>query len=58
MPTSESAPKKVHWGREWIILIVLTVVGTFVLRTYVVQSYRIPVGVDGEDTARLHAGLQ
>jgi signal peptidase I len=44
VPTSESAPRKVNWGREWIILIVLTVVGTFVLRTYVVQSYRIPSG--------------
>jgi signal peptidase I len=27
-----------------VILIVLTVVGTFVLRTFVVQSYRIPSG--------------
>src|ERR1700690_3519403 len=43
-PERESGPKKVHWGREWIILIVLTVVGTFVLRTFAVQSYRIPFG--------------
>jgi signal peptidase I len=43
-PKSDSAPKRIHWGREWIILIVLTVVGTFVLRTYVIQSYRIPSG--------------
>jgi len=43
-PKSDSAPRKLHWGREWIILIVLTVLGTFVLRTYVVQSYRIPSG--------------
>jgi signal peptidase I len=40
----KDTPKKVHWGREWIILIVLTVVGTFLLRTYAVQSYRIPSG--------------
>jgi signal peptidase I len=39
-----AAPKKVHWGREWFILIVLTVIGTFLLRTYAVQSYRIPSG--------------
>jgi signal peptidase I len=48
MVTTEAVPedtrKKVHWGREWIILIVLTVVGTFLLRTYAVQSYRIPSG--------------
>ena len=48
MVTTEAVPedtqKKVNWGREWIILIVLTVVGTFVLRTYAVQSYRIPSG--------------
>jgi signal peptidase I len=30
--------------REWLILLVLTVAGTFLLRTYVVQSYRIPSG--------------
>lgn len=29
---------------EWILVIVLTFVGTFVIRTYVVQSYRIPSG--------------
>jgi signal peptidase I len=48
MVTTEAVPedtkKKVHWGREWVILIVLTVVGTFLLRTYAVQSYRIPSG--------------
>jgi signal peptidase I len=46
VPENDSAApaKKVHWGREWLILIVLTVLGTFVLRTYVVQSYRIPSG--------------
>jgi signal peptidase I len=45
MVTLESpaaTPKKVHWSREWLILIVLTVVGTFVIRTFVIQSYRIP----------------
>ena len=29
---------------EWVVLLVLTVVGTFVIRNYVVQSYRIPSG--------------
>jgi signal peptidase I len=29
---------------EWIILLVLTVAGTFLIRTYVMQSYRIPSG--------------
>lgn len=29
---------------EWIILLVLTVAGTFLIRTYVLQSYRIPSG--------------
>ncbi|HXR43058.1 MAG TPA: signal peptidase I [Acidothermaceae bacterium] len=29
---------------EWIVLVVLTLVGTFLIRTYVVQSYRIPSG--------------
>jgi signal peptidase I len=29
---------------EWLILLVLTVVGTFLIRTFVVQSYRIPSG--------------
>lgn len=42
--TTDPTPTKVHWGREWLILIVLTVLGTFVLRTYIVQSYRIPSG--------------
>jgi signal peptidase I len=36
------APKRSHWGREWLILVVLTVVGTLVIRTFVVQSFRIP----------------
>jgi signal peptidase I len=48
MVTTEAVPeetkKRVHWGREWIVLVVLTVVGTFLLRTYAVQSYRIPSG--------------
>jgi signal peptidase I len=30
------------WGREWVILLVLTVIGTFAIRTFVAQSYRIP----------------
>lgn len=30
--------------REWLILIVLTIVGTLVMRTFLVQSYRIPSG--------------
>ncbi|MGH8890037.1 MAG: signal peptidase I [Acidothermaceae bacterium] len=29
---------------EWIVLLVLTVVGTFLVRSYVLQSYRIPSG--------------
>jgi len=29
---------------EWIILLVLTVAGTLLIRTYVLQSYRIPSG--------------
>ena len=29
---------------EWLILLVVVVVGTFLLRQYVVQSYRIPSG--------------
>jgi len=29
---------------EWLVLLVLTVVGTFLIRTFVVQSYRIPSG--------------
>lgn len=39
---AEPAPKRTHWSREWLILIVLTVMGTLVIRTFVVQSYRIP----------------
>jgi signal peptidase I len=39
---AEPAPKRAHWSREWLILIVLTVVGTLVIRTFVVQSFRIP----------------
>jgi signal peptidase I len=33
-----------QWTREWLILIVLTVAGTFLIRTFVVQTYRIPSG--------------
>jgi signal peptidase I len=39
---AEPPPKRAGWGREWLILIVLTVIGTLVIRTFVVQSYRIP----------------
>jgi signal peptidase I len=42
LETPAVTSKKVHWSREWLILIVLTVVGTFVIRTFVIQSYRIP----------------
>jgi len=42
--TPAAPPKKPHWAREWVILIVVTIVGTFLVRTYVVQTYRIPSG--------------
>lgn len=29
---------------EWLILLALTIIGTFLIRTFVVQSYRIPSG--------------
>jgi signal peptidase I len=37
-------PKRPHWAREWVILIVVTILGTFLVRTFVVQTYRIPSG--------------
>jgi len=37
-------PKRPHWAREWVILLVVTVLGTFLVRTFVVQTYRIPSG--------------
>jgi signal peptidase I len=39
---SDVKPKKVRWGREWVILVVMTLVGTFGIRTFVLQSYRVP----------------
>jgi hypothetical protein len=41
-PVAPVPPRTSRWLREWIILLVLTVGGTFLFRTYIVQSYRIP----------------
>jgi signal peptidase I len=41
-PVAAKAARPKARSHEWIILIVLTVLGTFLIRTYVVQSYRIP----------------
>ena len=43
-PAAAAPAKKSNWAREWVILIVVTVIGTFLVRTYVVQTYRIPSG--------------
>jgi signal peptidase I len=51
-PTEESTGKQADAAaksrrrsrNEWIILLVLTVAGTFLIRAYVMQSYRIPSG--------------
>jgi signal peptidase I len=43
-PVAPVPPRTSRWLREWIILLVLTVGGTFLFRTYIVQSYRIPSG--------------
>jgi len=37
--------RKPLWkGREWLVLIVLVIAGSLLIRTYVMQSYRIPSG--------------
>lgn len=41
---SDNQDRRRRARNEWLILLVLTVVGTFLLREFVVQSYRIPSG--------------
>lgn len=40
--TERPAKRGSHRAREWLILAVATIVGTLLIRTYVVESYRIP----------------
>jgi signal peptidase I len=40
----EKARRRRRARNEWLVLLALTVVGTFLIRTFVVQSYRIPSG--------------
>ncbi|MDQ1486024.1 MAG: signal peptidase [Actinomycetota bacterium] len=41
---SRPSPSRSRRRREWLILVVLTIVGTLLMRTFLVQSYRIPSG--------------
>ena len=40
----DKARRRRRARNEWLVLLVLTIVGTFLIRTFVVQSYRIPSG--------------
>jgi signal peptidase I len=40
----EKAKRRRRARNEWLVLFAITIVGTFLIRTFVVQSYRIPSG--------------
>jgi signal peptidase I len=40
----DKARRRRRARNEWLLLLVFTIVGTFLIRTFVVQSYRIPSG--------------